>query len=93
MSDYNGAFPIDIGLLRIGRMSYGPMRLLWFCSIEEEAIGSGVLKMKLFLEAIFENVGRAVLNLCFGGAFLMIRKVLAIAGSQKLLLNAGILKF
>lgn len=92
MSDYNGAFP-DIGLLRIRRMLYGPIRLLWSCSIEEEAIESIVLKMKLFLEAVFENVKRAALNLCFGGAFLIIRKVLAIAGSQKLLLNAGILKF
>lgn len=73
-------------------MLYGRIRPLWFYYIDEEAIGFGALKMKLFFKAIFENDGRVTLNLCFGDASLIIRKALTITGFLRLLLSVVILK-
>lgn len=66
-------------------MLFGLTRLLLFFYIGVAAIESGVRLTKHSLKAVSVSDGKDTQNLCSGAVFLTIRKVLAIAGAQRLL--------
>ena len=79
----NSVAVMNIGPWRIGRMSFGQMKPLWFFFIVAVDIGFGVHQKKLLSEAVSARDGRVILNSCFRVAFPMIRKGLIIFGSQR----------
>ena len=80
MSVFNGVFNISIGLWRIGKKSFGRMKLLSFSTIDEVDIEFGGKPTKHLFVLVFENVGKDILSLCFGLVSHTTKKVLHIVG-------------